>query len=300
VTAVALLGLVVGIGLLGVVAGLRSPAPSLDAAWSAWQEPPGRHDLPDPRRSMVDLVGRTPAHWLLGSPWADHPRITSLRGAVAVTGSDPSLFVSRLVVVAGAATLAPLVLWSVLLVLGAGIPLAAALVMACLGAPLSVGLMVAALVRKAETRRRHVRVVLGSFIDLVVLSLAGGVGIDGALHAASRATPDWVARRIAATLSAARDGGEPPWGALGSLGAELGVPELEELATTVQLAGTEGARIRQALTARGASLRRHEQAEAESAANSMTERLFLPGALLLLGFLVFIGYPAVDRILSGF
>jgi hypothetical protein len=32
----------------------------------------------------------------------------------------------------------------------------------------------------------------------------------------------------------------------------------------------------------------------------MTERLFLPGALLLLGFLVFIGYPAVDRILSGF
>ena len=78
------------------------------------------------------------------------------------------------------------------------------------------------------------------------------------------------------------------------------VPELVELATTVQLAGTEGARIRQSLTARAASLRRHEQADAESAANAMTERLFLPGALLLLGFLLFIGYPAFQRILGGF
>jgi len=68
----------------------------------------------------------------------------------------------------------------------------------------------------------------------------------------------------------------------------------------VQLAGTEGARIRQSLTARSASLRRHEQAEAESSANAMTERLFLPGALLLIGFLLFIGYPAVHRILGGF
>ena len=32
----------------------------------------------------------------------------------------------------------------------------------------------------------------------------------------------------------------------------------------------------------------------------MTERLFLPGALLLLGFLLFIGYPAFSRILTGF
>jgi hypothetical protein len=32
----------------------------------------------------------------------------------------------------------------------------------------------------------------------------------------------------------------------------------------------------------------------------MTERLFVPGALLLLGFLLFIGYPAFHRILGGF
>ena len=31
----------------------------------------------------------------------------------------------------------------------------------------------------------------------------------------------------------------------------------------------------------------------------MTERL-LPGALLLVGFLLFVGYPAFTRILTGF
>jgi tight adherence protein C len=101
-------------------------------------------------------------------------------------------------------------------------------------------------------------------------------------------------------LATARESGTAPWAALEALGREIRVPELVELATTVQLAGTEGARIRQSLSARAASLRRHEQAEAESAANAMTERLFLPGALLLVGFLVFVGYPAFTRILVGF
>ena len=42
------------------------------------------------------------------------------------------------------------------------------------------------------------------------------------------------------------------------------------------------------------ALRRHEQADAESAANTTTERLFLPGALLLVGFLLFVGLPGVQ------
>ena len=86
---------------------------------------------------------------------------------------------------------------------------------------------------------------------------------------------------------------------LGRLGHELGVPELVELSSTLQLAGTEGTRIRQSLSARAVALRRHEQAEAESAANATTERLFLPGSLLLVGFLLFVGYPAFSRILGG-
>ncbi len=118
--------------------------------------------------------------------------------------------------------------------------------------------------------------------------------------AASQVSSDWAARRMDRALRRARDSGQSPWAALGRLGEQVGVPELVELSTTLQLAGTEGARIRQSLSARAVALRRHEQADAESEANAVTERLFLPGALLLIGFLVFIGYPAFARILGGF
>jgi Flp pilus assembly protein TadB len=155
-------------------------------------------------------------------------------------------------------------------------------------------------VHRARDRRRHFRLVVGSFVDLVVLGLAGGMGIEGALFSASQVSTDWAAQRIVRSLLTARDSGASPWSALAVLGQETGVTELVELSTTLQLAGTEGARIRQSLQNRAASLRRHEQADEESAANALTERLFVPGALLLVGFLLFIGYPAFTRILGGF
>jgi len=223
-----------------------------------------------------------------------------LESALAITGSDLPLFASRLVVTEGVCALGPFGLWFVLQVTGFPCSLGLAAIAVAFAVPLAALASVTSVFRRAEERRRHFRVVIASFVDLVVLSLAGGVGIDGALFAAAQVTPDWAARRMSRALLTARDSGIAPWTALAAVGAELGVTELVELSTTVQLAGTEGARIRQALTARGASLRRHEQAEAESAANAMTERLFLPGALLLLGFLVFIGFPAVHRILGGF
>jgi tight adherence protein C len=310
-TMVVALATCLGLGIIGVATGLRRPSPHLDVAWAQWQRPgppglsvhgdqEGRGASASGPRGRIDRLGIGVARRLTDGRWAERPRARALRGALTVVGTPTATFCARLVVVAGLCGLVPLASWIVLTLVGVPIPIGPVVVVAVVGPFIGVMLSCAAVLRAARERRRHVRVVLGSFVDLVVLSLAGGVGIDGALHAASEVTPDWAARRMAGALATARDGGLPPWNALGSLGVELGVPELEELATTVQLAGTEGARIRQSLTARGASLRRHEQAEAESAANAMTERLFLPGALLLLGFLVFIGYPAVSRILGGF
>jgi hypothetical protein len=87
---------------------------------------------------------------------------------------------------------------------------------------------------------------------------------------------------------------------LSRLGHTLGIDEFGELAATVGLAGMEGAKIRATLAARAASIRRHELANAEAEANALTEKLFIPGTFLLVGFLIFIGYPAFTRIASGF
>ena len=298
-TAVVVLAICVGLGTLGVAFGLRRPRLSLDGVLEIWERPvvPGSQSEAGPRR--VGMNSAVVRH-VLRSRWSDHRWTRTVQADLDLTGSDPEAFATRLLAITGACALTPLVLWLVAAMAGQPGPAAVAAIAVVIAVPSGATLVVASVVRQATERRRHFRVVTGSFVDLVVLSLAGGVGIDGALHAASQVSPDWAAMRIGRALSTARDGGTTPWGALEALGRDLRVPELVELATTVQLAGTEGARIRESLTARAASLRRHEQAEAESSANAMTERLFVPGALLLLGFLLFIGYPAFHRILGGF
>jgi tight adherence protein C len=174
--------------------------------------------------------------------------------------------------------------------------------------PLWVGLLlglvgvvspVTSLQAHARTARRAARRAVGSFLDLVVLCLAGGMGIESALHAAAGISAQDVTKQLAVALNVARDSGRPPWSAFDELGQRLGLGELVELAAALNLAGREGARIRATLTAKAAAMRRRELATEESEANKTTERLFLPGVFLLLGFLAFIGYPAVTRILTG-
>ncbi len=152
---------------------------------------------------------------------------------------------------------------------------------------------------QAQERRVAFRYALGSFFDLVVISLAGGGGVETALHDSAQAGRGWAYRELQRALSAGRVNRETPWAALARLGEELGVGELCELGASVGLAGTEGARVRESLVAKASSLRAHELSEAESAAQSASERMSLPVVLLFVGFLIFLGYPAVDRILTG-
>jgi Flp pilus assembly protein TadB len=153
---------------------------------------------------------------------------------------------------------------------------------------------------EAAKRRRQFRHALGSFLDLVVISLAGGAGVESALRDAARVGQGSAYVRLRAALEAATLTGETPWASLGRLGNQLGVPELAELAASVSLAGTEGAKVRQSLAAKATSLRDHELAETEAESQSATERMAIPVVLLFLGFLVLIGYPAVDAVLTGF
>lgn len=298
-TAAILLGLTAGLGCIGVVAGLRNaPTPLVEIAGSMSRPVPA-----SPSGSEVagsTRIGQTAARWLIDKGALSHPRMETLGPTLAVTGQSFEELVTRMLVAAGAGLLVPPILWTLAAISGFSIPLAVPMIATVLLVLCGLLLPVATLARKASERRRHFRFVIGTFVDLVVLSLAGGVGVEGALFAASQVSSDWAAQTIARSLYRARDGGRSPWAALGQLGSDLGIPELVELAATLQLAGTEGARIRQALQARAVTLRRHEQAEAESAANATTERLFVPGALLLIGFLLFVGYPAFSRILGGF
>ena len=314
-TAIVVFGMVAGLGAVGVIRGLFAAPPTLDALAAtvdravevSYSPVPG---LVDGRASEPGTAHRYPPEWaaLLGeaaldrfrhSPLADHPRWSGVLASLAVTGGSAEQMATKMVVAGAVGLLGPPALWLAILSVGPSVPAGVPIVVGLVAAPVCAGLVLLTLAEKAKQRRRHFRAVVGSTVDLVVLSMAGGMGIEGALLAATQVSPDWAAGQMTRVLLQARDSGESPWHALGRLGARLGVPELEELASSLELAGTEGAKIRQTLSARGVSLRRHEQAQAESAANAMSERLFLPGALLLIGFLFFVGYPAFSRILGG-
>lgn len=151
---------------------------------------------------------------------------------------------------------------------------------------------------EAEKKRRAFRHALSSYLDLVNVLLAGGAGIETALHAAADAGDGWGYQTIRNALRRARLTGQSPWDTFADLANDLGISELAELAANVSLAGSHGARIRASLAAKADTLRGHQVAETESGAEAATERMTVPVAVLLLGFLLFIAYPAISQITS--
>ena len=148
----------------------------------------------------------------------------------------------------------------------------------------------------ANQRRREFRHTLSSFLDLVVVALAGGGGVGAALADAASVGSGWalalLRRRLDTLVWPARRRGPR----LDGWAKELGITYLSELAASVALAGTEGAKVRASLAAKAASLRTHELGEAETSDQAATERMSLQVVLLFAGFLLFLGFPAVEKV----
>jgi Flp pilus assembly protein TadB len=151
---------------------------------------------------------------------------------------------------------------------------------------------------KAEQRRRAFRHALSAYLDLVNILLAGGAGIETALYAAADAGDGWGFEKLRHALDRARLTGQSPWDTFARLGESMGISELSELAASVSLAGSHGARIRSSLAAKADALRGRQVAEAESSAEAATERMTIPVTVMLAGFLVFISYPALLEVTS--
>src|ERR1700712_3744213 len=105
--------------------------------------------------------------------------------------------------------------------------------------------------------------------------------------------------RIRQSLANARLYGTTPWVALGDLGKEIGVDELEELSGALVLAADDGAKIRSSLSARAATLRRRELTQAEGEEGEKSQSMLVAQMLISTAFLIFLGYPAVSQLLAA-
>ncbi|MHB8262487.1 MAG: type II secretion system F family protein [Acidimicrobiales bacterium] len=256
------------------------------------------------RGALSDVVGRNPGLQRTVCTVALHAseseKVASFLGSsLAITGTSIEALCIESIASALAGFVIMPVVMAIVLVAGIALPLSVLLLLVVASALLGGSIPVAALLSDARQMRDLARRTVSSYIDLVVLCLAGGMGVEGALHAAADVGDNWFYARIRRTLQVANRSGGSMWKHIGELGEELDLPELVELSVVVGLASSEGARIRTTLSTKAASMRKRELAEAETRANRATERLFLPSMLLLLGFLIFIGYPATTRILGG-
>ncbi|UOZ03401.1 type II secretion system F family protein [Amycolatopsis sp. WQ 127309] len=288
--AVILVGIGTGLGLWLVLTWAILPQPTLR----------GRLAETAPLTEVTDATWAT----ALARPVLPGLRALGLPGEILerdlrVLGRGADAHVAVKVVLCCTGLLAPLLLQGLLalgdLQFGVELPFVVAILLAIAGF-LVPDLEVRA---KAGRARAEFRAALSAFLDLVWITLAGGAGVESALLAAADVGHGPAFIQLRRALDAAQLTRTTPWATLRRLGEELDIAELAELAASLALAGTEGAKIRASLSAKAGALRTHLVADAEAEAQAATERMALPVTLLFLGFLGFIAYPAVTQVLNG-
>ena len=221
----------VGAGLWLIVRGLYPPRPSLAQALAQLRR------LPEPApvltaegdggfaarlgRPAADALTRAGAGWLMPA---------TVRRDLAVLGRSPERHLAEKVTLALVGLLFVPAIAALLLLGGAHLPLVVPLWASLLFAVAGFFAPDLGIRAEANRRRRDFRHALSSFLDLVVVALAGGGGVETALADAAGVGSGWAFAYLRRALDQARLARQTPWAALGRLGQELGVAELSELA----------------------------------------------------------------------
>jgi Flp pilus assembly protein TadB len=252
----------------------------------------------DQSDDLSDVLGRTVGASLERTLRSLGLRFDRVEADLRLAGRTLEQHLAQKVLLAIFGLSLPMLVGVMWIVVGIGVPIT---VPAAVGIGLAVLFFFVpdlALRSAADDRRKQFKHALGSFLDLVVISLAGGAGVESALRDAASIGRGWAYAQLRNALDVTTLTGETPWAALARLGDEVGVTELTELAASISLAGTEGARVRDSLAMKASTLREHAMAEAEAEAESTTEKMAVPTVLLFLGFMILIGFPAVDAVLT--
>jgi tight adherence protein C len=296
-----LLGALAGLGLFLLGYALYPPRPRLARQLAAFDAARRGSNGPWPAREDTDagsLRGQL-GGWLERICAAQGLEFPSLRASLSLTGGSLEIFLATKVLLGVSG-----------LVLGPALVLAAGLaglqVSPLIGIWLGLFLGVVFFLlpdlevkQKAAARRRDFRHAVGSFLDLVAMNLAGGRGVPEALMAAADVGTGWAFWRIRDTLAAARITGQTPWQALGALGEETKIDELRDLGAALSLVAEDGAKVRESLVARAATMRTRELADLQGQAGERSQSMLVAQLLLCAGFLLFLVFPVIGVLLSA-
>lgn len=224
--------------------------------------------------------------------------IALIRTDLRILGRDPDHAAVR-IVASGAIGLvwAPFVTagaW----VIGMRLPLLIPGWLSILGAGLTTVVAVRSTRSKAAEARAAFAHALSAWCEIVSMTVAAGRELHGAIFEATQQGTGWAFQEIRTALDRGFLAGEDPWDSLTTLGHDLGVNELVEVSSTLALAGDEGASVAETLASKARSIRERLTLDLERRAAGATERMAVPGALVLIGFLWLLTFPALHLILQ--
>ncbi|MER6196070.1 type II secretion system F family protein [Streptomyces sp. NPDC001586] len=153
--------------------------------------------------------------------------------------------------------------------------------------------------QQATEAKEDFRYAVKAYLRLVQLERAADAAPTQALKRAAEVGEGWVFAKIRDTITRAELEGISPWEGLKRLSLELDVPELGAPADIIAIAGEEGAAVGDTLGAQAKSLSGALVTSAKAQANMASEKMVMPVAMLVLIMTVYIGYPAISRIMAS-
>jgi hypothetical protein len=296
-----LAGGLVGLGLLLLGLALRPPRAGLArrlAAFDAARRGANGH-WPGAASSHDSELRWRVGTWLARICAEQGWEFPSLRANLSLAGMSFEVYLATKVLLALLGLLLGPALAVLLGMVGFSLPIAIPLWLGLLLALVFFFLPDIEVKQRADKRRRDFRHAIGSFLDLVAMNLAGGRGVPEALMAASDAGTGWAFWRIRDALASARITGQTPWQTLGALGEETKITELRDLSAALSLVAEDGAKVRESLVARAASLRRRELSDLTGQAGERSQSMLVAQLLLCAGFLLFLVFPVVGLLLGS-
>ena len=284
-----LAGGVLGPGLALLFSQLRAAPPDLGNVLERMQSKPG----------VEQPSGADPLLDRLGVPLLTLPGLRIPHQQLALTGRTPSRFMATKALCALIGLAVPPYLELLAVLFGVHIT-----VLLSLGAGLVLGAVMWFLPdwslkgQAAEARTEYLHAI-SAYLELVAMERAADHGPAESLRRAATVGRSPAFLQFAVAMESAALDRQPPWVGLARLGQRLGLAALTDLADIMQVSGADGASIYTALRARAHNLRSELLADDQARAAVESERMVIPGTVLVTLMTVLIAYPAVAQMFSG-
>ncbi|MGW1894138.1 type II secretion system F family protein [Streptomyces sp. NPDC002004] len=288
---VVLTGGAVGGGVALLVREMLRPQPALAPALQRTSL--GQLSMPEPELDREEVWGR----WL-------RARLERLPGVripaknLALLGQGPGQFMLRKTALAALGLLSPVLVTIPWIIAGVSLPFYV---------PAAVGLAVSGLLfitpdlavrDQARRAREEFAHALSAYLDLVALKRAADAGPTEALEKAAAVGRGWPFLYLQGALRRARLEKIPPYQALTELADTYDLPGVDDIADIMRGSATDGAAVYKALRARTAALNTELLAAQAAEANTASEKMTAPGALLAVLVMLLMAFPAVIRMLT--